>query len=92
MTNERAPARKVAIKPITIVVEMTVEKVSEKGTFSGIKVTSVKSDVKELAGHLRAAVPPQGGGAMYVITDSLKGLNVLGEVGKVAKPEVKKLF
>lgn len=90
MSNEAS--RKAAIAPITFVIEVTAERVSEKGTFSGLKVQSVKSSVKDLAGHLKVACPPQGGGAMYIRTGSLKGVKVLGEVAKAAAKQAIKLF
>lgn len=90
MSNEAS--RKVAIAPITFVIEVTAERVSEKGTFSGLKVQSVKSTIKDLAGALKVAVPPQGGGAMYIRTESLKGVKVLGEVAKQTPKAAVKLF
>lgn len=91
MSNDNpVAARKVNIAPITFVIEVTAERVSEKGTFSGLKVSSIKSTVKDLAGHLKVSCPPQGGGSMYIRTDSMKGVKVLGETE--AKAEPKKLF
>lgn len=93
MSNDNpVAARKVAIAPITFVIEVTAERVSEKGTFSGLKVTSVKSSVKDLAGHLKVSVPPAGGGAMYLRSDSLKGVKVLGEVSAKTPTPTVKLF
>lgn len=93
MSNDNpVAARKVNIQPITFVIEVTAERVSEKGTFSGIKVASIKSSVKDLAGHLKVSVPPQGGGAMYLRTDSLKGVKVTGETETKAKAKEVKLF
>jgi hypothetical protein len=82
---------KKAIEPITFVIELTADRVNENGTFSGIKIGSIKSTVKDLSGHLRVSCPPMGGGKMFLITDTLKGVKVLGEIG-TAKPEKKKLF
>lgn len=91
--NSGVVTKKLNIQPITFSIELTAERVNENGTFSGIKVTSVKSSSKELAGHLRVSAPPMGGGRMFLITDSLKGVKVLGEVKpSSAKPEKKKLF
>ena len=87
--NENIAARKVNIKPITFVIEITAEKVSDKGTFSGIKITSIKSSIKDLQGHLKVAVPPRGGGAMYLRTDTLDGIKVTSEETEAAKPQVK---
>ncbi len=75
--NNTVAARKVSITPITFVIEVVAERISEKGTFSALKVTSVKSSVKELVGHLKVSAPPQGGGAMYIKTDSLTGIKIL---------------
>jgi len=92
MSNNEA-ARKVRIAPVTFVIEVTADKVSEKGTFSGLTIKSIKSTVKDLQGFLRVAAPTQGGGAMYIKTDSMKGLDVQGEVGTAAaKPKTVKLF
>lgn len=91
MSNEAS--RKVRIAPVTFVIEVTADKVSEKGTFSGLSIKSVKSSVKELQGQLRVAAPVQGGGAMYLKTESLKGLDVQGEVGATpTKAATVKLF
>lgn len=90
-SSSNGSTAKKAIEPITFVIELTADKVNENGTFSGIKVGSIKSTSKELQGHLRVSCPPMGGGRMFLITDTLKGLKVLGEIG-TAKPEKKKLF
>jgi hypothetical protein len=66
---------KKAIVPVKIVIEVTVSRVNENGTFSGIEVTKVTSPVKDLDG-LRVACPPQGGGSMYLKVDSIKGLTL----------------
>ena len=81
-----------SIKPITFVIELTADRVNENGTFSGIAVQSVKSSVKELAGHLRVSAPPMGGGRMFLITDTLDGVKLLGEVKSSASAGKKKLF
>lgn len=91
MANEAA--RKVRIAPVTFMIEVTADKLSEKGTFSGLTIKSIKSTVKELQGSLRVAAPVQGGGAMYIKTDSVKGISVQGEVGAAApKAKEVKLF
>jgi len=88
--NEAAP--KVRIAPVTFVIEVTADKVSDKGTFSGLTVKSIKSTVKDLQGFLRVATPVRGGGALYIKTDSMKGLDVQGEVGTTAAKKPVKLF
>ena len=93
MSNSKfEAAKKVSIQPITFVIEVTASRVSEKGTFSGLTVTSVKSTSKDLANHLKVSVPPQGGGAMYLKTDTLKGVKVTGEVAAAVKKAEVKLF
>ena len=82
---------KKAIEPITFVIELTADRINENGTFSNIKTVSIKSSVKDLAGHLRISAPPMGGGKMFLCSDTLKGVKVLGEIG-TAKPEKKKLI
>jgi hypothetical protein len=84
MSNKEA-APKVRIAPVTFVIEVTADKVSDKGTFSGLTVKSIKSTVKELQGFLRVAAPPQGGGSMYIKTDSMKGLDVQGDITAAKK-------
>lgn len=83
-------APKVSIAPITFVIEVVAERMSTKGTFSALKVTSVKSSVKELVGHLSVSAPPQGGGSMYIKTDSMAGIKVLKR--SEAKTSGTKLF
>ena len=91
MANEAA--RKVRIAPVTFVIEVTADKLSEKGTFSGLTIKSIKSTVKDLQGSLRVACPPQGGGAMYIKADSIKGVTVLGEINATStKAKEVKLF
>jgi len=90
MANEAA--KKVRIAPVTFVIEVTADKVSERGTFSGLTIKSIKSNVKELQSFLRVAAPVQGGGAMYIKTEAVEGLSIQGEVGTAAPKKAVKLF
>ena len=92
MANDKVAARKVAIAPITFVIDVVADRVSEKGTFSGLKIKDVKSTVKELQGKVKVSIPPAGGGAMYIRTEVLNGVKVLGEIDKVAPKKEIKLF
>ncbi len=93
MSNDNpVTTMKRSIKPITFVIELTADRVNENGTFSGIAIQSVKSSVKELAGHLRVSSPPMGGGRMFLITDTMDGIKVLGEIKSSGKADKKKLF
>jgi len=88
--SDYVAAPKVSITPITFVIEVVAERMSTRGTFSALKVTSVKSSIKELIGHLSVSAPPQGGGSMYIKTDSMNGIKVLK--GSAAKTNGTKLF
>lgn len=79
------------IKPIELTFTVTVGRVNENGTFSGVKFVSAKSNGAKLEG-LALSCPPQGGGAMYAKVAGLSGLEFLGD-GEAAEPaEKKKLF
>jgi hypothetical protein len=81
---------KKSIKPITFYIEVTASKVNENGTFSGLTVQKVTSSVKSNE-TIRASVPPQAGGALYLKCDDLKGLQFV-EGTLAGTVEKKKLF
>jgi phosphoribosylformimino-5-aminoimidazole carboxamide ribonucleotide (ProFAR) isomerase len=81
---------KKSIKPVTFYLEVTATKVNENGTFSGITVQKVSSSIKNET--IRASIPPQAGGAMYLKCDDLKGLEFVEGTLTGATVEKKKLF
>jgi len=86
MAEKTATAKK-AVKPLTFQVQVTVSKVNENGTFSGIeaKVTKAPADVDVVV-----KAPPMAGGAMFLQAQSLKGITILEETA--AKAPKAKLF
>lgn len=74
--STRTATVKKHIKPITFTITVTVDKVNENGTFSGCKVESVVANgVKK--GNFDCVSPPQAGGAMYLKTAGLEGVQIL---------------
>jgi hypothetical protein len=70
---------KKGIKPVTLTLTVEAKRINENGTFSGFEVKSVKGPNSTF----KAAIPPQGGGAIYLKVDSMEGLTVLpdGDTG-----------
>ena len=81
---------KKSIKPVTFYLEVTATKVNENGTFSGLTVQKVTSSIKNET--IRASIPPQAGGAMYLKCDDLKGLEFVENSLTGGTVEKKKLF
>lgn len=85
--SEHKAAEKRAIEPVTITVTVEATRISEKGTFSGFVIKSVKGPNKTA----KAVSPPTTGGGIYIQVESLEGIKILGEAA--SKPKVTtKLF
>ena len=93
MAKDYEATPKQTIAPITFVIEVTAERISQKGTFSGLKVQSVKAkDNTELSKLIKVASPFQSGGAMYLqvtALDALRFLKAKGEAGDTKKETLK---
>lgn len=87
MATEKSATVKRSIKPLTFQVQVTVSRINENGTFSGVEAKVVKAPA-----DVEAAVkaPPMAGGAMFLQAASLKGITLV-EDGAV-KPAKAKLF
>ena len=79
--------RKRSIAPVTLTVTVEAKKVNENGTFSSFEVTSVKGPNSTI----KAVCPPQGGGSIYIKTETFDGIEVLAGDSESATPK-KKLF
>lgn len=77
-----------AIAPVSITVKLVASRINENGTFSGFTVESVKGP----NGTCKAVCPPQGGGAIYLKTETLEGLMIREEGATGLAVEKKKLF
>ncbi len=73
MSNDRTTTVKRAIKPVTITLTLTASRVNENGTFSGFTVQKITGPNKTT----KAAMPPMGGGSIYLKVESLEGIEVL---------------
>lgn len=85
--NTRKATKKRPIETVTIQLTVTANRINENGTFSGLKVQKITGP-KGIA----ASMPPQGGGSIYLKTDTLDGVEFREgeEAGTVQ--EKKKLF
>lgn len=83
---EKTATVKKAIKPLTFTVQVTVNKVNENGTFSGIeaKITKAPADV-----DAAVKAPPMAGGAMFLQASSLKGISIVEDGGNNKAPKAK---
>lgn len=88
MAAEKSATVKKAVKPLTFTVQVTVNRVNENGTFSGVEAKIIKSPV-DVDAVVKA--PPMAGGAMFLQAQSLKGITILEE-GATAKAPKAKLF
>lgn len=77
-----------SIAPVKLTVTVTATRINENGTFSGLVVEEVRGPNDTF----KAVCPPQGGGAMYLKVESLKGLTVLKDGQTVMKADKVKLF
>lgn len=86
MSNTASPkaTRKKSIAPVTLTLTVTASKINENGTFSSFTVDSVTGP----NGTVRAVAPPQGGGSIYLKSESMDGLEVLADTD-TAKPKTK---
>lgn len=87
MAADRTTTVKKAVKPVTFTITLQASRVNENGTFSGFVVQSVKGPNKTA----KVAIPPMGGGAIYLKVESLEGIEVLSADATVATatPKVK---
>ena len=87
MAADRQVTLKKSIKPVTITVTLQASRINENGTFSGFVVQSVKGPNKTA----KVAIPPMGGGAIYLKVESLEGVEVLAaaEAATASAPKVK---
>lgn len=76
-----------AIAPVSITVKLVASRVNENGTFSGFVVESVKGPNSTV----KAVCPPQGGGSIYIKTETLEGLSIREESSTDVRSQ-KKLF
>jgi hypothetical protein len=63
------------IAPVTITLVVKAGRINENGTFSSFEVISAKG----ANSTLKASVPPQGGGAIYLKVESLEGIKILAD-------------
>lgn len=82
---------KKTIKPVTFTIEVSATRINENGTFSGLTINKVSSSIKS-NDTIRASVPPMAGGALYLKTDSLKGLEFIEGTSTGASAPKAKLF
>lgn len=82
---------KKTIKPVTFTIEVSATRINENGTFSGLTINKVSSSIKS-NDTIRASVPPMAGGALYLKTDSLKGLEFIEGTPTGASAPKAKLF
>lgn len=87
MANQATVKRSIA--PITFTLDVTVTRVNENGTFSGITAKIVK---QPKGCEFMTSVPPMAGGAVYFKTTSLDGITILEGNEVKATTEKKKLF
>lgn len=81
-------AEKRSIEPVTLTVTVEATRISEKGTFSGFIVKSVKGPNKTF----KAVSPPKTGGGIYLMVESGEGIKFLTS-GESTKPKTAvKLF
>jgi hypothetical protein len=73
MAADRNVTIKKAIKPVTITLTIEASRVNENGTFSGFTVRSVKGPNNTT----KVAIPPMGGGSIYLKVESLDNVVVL---------------
>lgn len=85
MANQVTIKRNISTVEITLKVKAS--KINENGTFSSFEVVQVTGPNKAM----KAVAPPQGGGAIYIKTESLDGIKILDDAAKV-NTEKKKLF
>jgi hypothetical protein len=86
MSDEKKVAsEKRSIQPVTLTVTVEATKISEKGTFSGFTVKSVKGP----NATCKATGYQRNGGGIYIQVETLEGVKILGEVASVAKKATK---
>lgn len=73
MSGDRTTTVKKAIKPVTINLTLTASRINENGTFSGFVVQKITGPNKTI----KAAMPPMGGGSIYLKVESLEDIVVL---------------
>jgi hypothetical protein len=86
MAAEKSATVKKAVKPLTFQVQVTVSKVNENGTFSGLEAKIVKAPA-DVDAVVKA--PPMAGGAMFLQAQSLKGITILEDGGNSKAPKAK---
>lgn len=88
MSDYKAAAKR-SIEPVTITVTVEATRISEKGTFSGFVIKSVKGPNNKT---LKAVSPHKSGGGIWLMVESDEGIKFLTS-GEAAKPKTAvKLF
>lgn len=85
--NTRKATKKRPIETVSITVTLEANRINENGTFSSFKVKSVKGPA-----GIAVAIPPQGGGSIFLKTDSLEGIQFRTDDSGAEVKEKKKLF
>jgi len=84
----RTTTVKRSIKPVTITLTVEAHRINENGTFSKFIVKSLKGP----NGTIKAAMPPMGGGSIYLKVEDLEGISLLDDSTKAESNTPKKLF
>ena len=77
-----------SIAPVRLTVTVEAKRINENGTFSSFDVVSVKGPNSSM----KAVCPPQGGGSIYLKTQSLDNIELMPEEASKSGPVKTKLF
>lgn len=83
---DKTPTIKRSIKPVTITITVKAHKINENGTFSQFEVEKISGPNK----LMKVSQPFQGGGSLYIKTETLENITVLedGTKSSVVKPKL----